>query len=336
MKASKKILTVIIALILISSMSVGCSQSKTSNASETNNTGYPKKPIEMTVGFAAGGQADIVTRIVAEAASKYLPNKESIVVSNKTGASGSIQLAEVFQQKPDGYKLGSVTTGNLIIQPNMGNTPYKSNDFAPISLLNSAPNLLVVKSDAPWKTFDEWLDYVKKNPSKFTYGTAGTGDTKHVAMETLNVTYEVKTKHVGFDGSAESITALLGGHIMGAIVGVQEAKPHTDAGKMRVLANLGSSKTDVYKDAPFLKEKGYPGFDTWTGILAPKNTPKDIVQALDKAFEKALQQPEVLAQFKKIGTEPTYAGPEEFKKIIKASTKTSAEIMKKSGLSEKQ
>jgi tripartite-type tricarboxylate transporter receptor subunit TctC len=339
MKAGRKFLSAITALTLLSSVSVACSQPKLSSAPAANKQekekiNYPTKPIEMTIGFAAGGQADIGTRIVANAANKYLPNGQTIVVSNKTGASGSIQLAEIFQSKPDGYKLGSVTTGNLIIQPNFGNTPYKSNDFEPISLLNSAPNMLVVKSDAPWKTFDEWLDYVKKNPDKFTYGTAGTGDTKHVAMETVNVTYGVKTKQVGFDGSAQSITALLGGHIMGSIISPQEAKPHTDAGKLRVLANLGSTKAEFYKDAAYLKEKGngFPGFDTWTGILAPKNTPKEIVAILDEAFKKAMQNPEVIAEFKKMGTEPTYAGPEDFKKVIEEASKTSAEVMKKAGL----
>jgi tripartite-type tricarboxylate transporter receptor subunit TctC len=335
MKIGKKIISSITVLALVSTFSVGCSQSNTSPKASTNtDPDYPKKSIEMTVGFAAGGMADIVTRITAEAAGKHLPNKQSIIVSNKTGASGSVQLAEVFQQKPDGYKLGSVTTGNLIIQPNFGNTPYKSDDFEPVSLLNTAPNLLVVKNDAPWKTYEEWVEFVQKNPSKFTYGTAGTGDTKHVAMETLNVAKDIKTKHVGFEGSAQSITALMGGHIMGAVVGLQEAIPHTESGKLRVLANLGSSKADAYKDAPFLKEteKGFPGFDTFTGVLAPKNTPKEVIDTLDQAFKKALQEPTLIEEFKKIGTEPTYAGPEEFKELIKQSSKTSEEIMKKAGL----
>ncbi|NHM31365.1 Bug family tripartite tricarboxylate transporter substrate binding protein [Neobacillus terrae] len=331
MKIGRRVLSSIALLAFVSSISVGCAKTNTSAKAEMD---YPKKPIEMTVGFAAGGMADIVTRLSVEAAGKHLPNKQSIVVSNKLGASGSVQLAEVFQQKPDGYKLGSVTTGNLIIQPNFGNTPYKSNDFEPVALLNTAPNVLVVKSDAPWKTYKEWLEYVKKNPSKFTYGTAGTGDTKHVAMETLNVTKNIKTKHVGFEGSAQSITALMGGHIMGAVVGLQEAMPLTQSGKIRVLANLGSSKADAYKDAPFLKEteQGFPGFDTFTGILAPKNTPKEVIKILDEAFKKGLKDPKLIEELKKIGTEPTYAGPEEFKKIIKTSAKTSEEIMKKAGL----
>ncbi|MBP1154968.1 MULTISPECIES: tripartite tricarboxylate transporter substrate binding protein [unclassified Paenibacillus] len=340
MTTGKKILSVAVSLTLLSSVSLACSQSNSTpaassgNAQEAQKVNYPTKPIEMTIGFAAGGQADIGTRLVVNAANKHLPNAQTIVVSNKTGASGSIQLAEVFQAKPDGYKIGSVTTGNLIIQPNFGNTPYKSGDFEPISLLNSAPNMLVVQNDAPWKTFDEWLTYVKANPDKFTYGTAGSGDTKHVAMETLNVTFGVKTKQVGFDGSAQSITALLGGHVMGTIISPQEAKPHTDAGKLRVLANLGSTKTEFYPEAPFLKESGsgFPGFDTWTGILAPKNTPKEIITILDDAFKKAMQDQSVIDEFKKMGTVPTYAGPDDFKKVIEEASKTSAEIMKKAGL----
>ncbi len=329
MKKGKKLLAVITTLALL--ISTGCAQSKspTAPAGEKN---YPTKPVEMTVGFAAGGGADLVTRITAEASKKHLPNGQSIVVSNKTGGSGSIQLAEIFQSKADGYKLGSVTTGNIIMQPVLGKAPYKATDFEPIALLNSAPNLLVVRSDAPFKTFEEFLDYAKKNPDKFTYGTSGVGDTKHVAMEALNLQYGIKTKQVSFDGSAQSLTALLGGHIMAAVVMVQEAKPHTDSGKIKVLANLGSSKTDVYKDAPYLKDKGYAGFDTWTGIVAPKGTPKEIINILADAFKKSLQESQVIADFKKAGTEPSYAGPEEFKKIIEASYKTAEDVVKKAGL----
>lgn len=331
MKKGKKLLSIITAFALISATLTGCTQSKGTAAKAKID--YPTKPIEMTVGFAAGGGADLVTRITAEASKKYLPNGQSIVVSNKTGASGSIQLAEIFQSKPDGYKLGSVTTGNLIVQPIFGKTPYKATDFEPIALLNSAPNLLVVRSDAPYKTFEEWLDYVKSNPDKFTYGTSGVGDTKHIAMEAVNLQYGIKTKQVSFDGSAQSLTALLGGHIMGAIVMAQEAKPHTESGKIKVLANLGSSKADAYKDAAYLKDKGgYPGFDTWTGIVAPKGTPKEIIDILAEAFKKSLQEPAVIDDFKKSGTEPAYAGPEELKKIIETSSKTAEEVMKKAGL----
>ena len=119
---------------------------------------------------------------------------------------------------------------------------------------------------------------------------------------------------------------------MAAIVMVQEAKPHTESGKIKVLANIGSSKTDVYKDVPFLKDKGYPGFDTWTGIVAPKGTPKEIIATLAEVFKKSLQEPQVIADFKKIGTEPSFAGPDDFKKIIETSYKSSEEVMKKSGL----
>jgi tripartite-type tricarboxylate transporter receptor subunit TctC len=331
-KKSKKIIAALTSIAMVGLLMTGCSQAKAPTTQEKAKSDYPTKPIEMTVGFAAGGGADLVTRITAEGAKKYLPNGQSIMVSNKTGASGSIQLAEIFQTKPDGYKLGSVTTGNIIMQPALGKAPYKATDFEPIALLNSAPNLLVVRSDAPFNTFDEFLEFAKKNPDKFTYGTAGVGDTKHVAMEALNFHFGIKTKQVSFDGSAQSLTALLGGHIMGALVMVQEAKPHTDSGKVKVLANIGSTKTDVYKDAAFPKDKGYTGFDTWTAIVAPKGTPKEIINVLADAIKKTLDEPQVIADFKKAGTEPAYAGPEELKKIIESSYKTAEETVKKAGL----
>ncbi|WP_338824705.1 hypothetical protein MHOCP_03040 [Moorella humiferrea] len=330
----KKLLAIATSLLLVSILLGGCSSSGTPASGGEKKIEYPTKPIEITVGFAAGGTADISTRMAAEGAKKYLPNGQSFVVSNKTGASGTIQLAEIFQSKPDGYKLGSVTTGNLIMQPNFGKTPYKATDFEPIAMLSTMPNLLVVRSDAPYNTFEEWLEYVKANPDKFTYGTAGTGDTKHVAMAALSFEYDIKVKQVAFDGSAQTLTALLGGHIMGAIAGPNEIKSYVDSGQVKVLANLGSTKTDEFGDIAFIKElkPSYPGFDTWTAIVAPKGTPKEIIDILAEAFEKALQDPEVIANFQKTGTQPAYAGPEELRKIIETSAKVSKEVMLKAGI----
>lgn len=321
---------------------VGCS-----NAAETKPTGaeqsaktqnkekpsdYPKKDIELVVGFAAGGGTDVVARIVANAANKYMPNGKTIVVSNKTGGSGTIALADILQSNADGYKLGSVTTGNLAIQPNYGKTPFKINDFIPVAQFNSAQNLLVVKADAPWKTYDEWLDWVKKNPGKFTYGTPGAGNTQHLAMEGINILESIQTKHVPFDGAATAITSLLGGHVQGAVILTQEAKPHVDSGALRVLANAGTSKYAAFKDAAFLKDKGFVGLDTWSGVVVHKDTPKEIVDTLREVFKKAMDDPSTKEEFKRIGLDPAYADSEEFAKIIAQTNKTTGDVAKSIGL----
>ncbi|WP_043929763.1 Bug family tripartite tricarboxylate transporter substrate binding protein [Bacillus sp. EB01] len=318
-------------LISISLVIAGCSSGE-SAAKKNTKTDFPKKSIELIIGYSAGGGTDVVARHVIEAVNKHMPNGQSIVAVNKPGGSGTIALAEVMKAKPDGYTLGSVTTGNLAIQPNYGKTPYESDGFIPIAQFNSAQNLLVVQADAPWKTYDEWLEYVKKNPGKFSYATAGAGNTQHLAMEALNIKEKIKTKHVPFDGAAPGITALLGGHVDGAVILTQEAKQHTESGALRVLANMGTTELSDYKDAAFLKDQGYVGLDTWSGVVAPKNTPKEVIEILQEAFKKGLEEPELKEKFKKIGLEPAYAGSEEFAKNIKESNKVTNDVAEQIGL----
>ncbi|SDJ46318.1 Bug family tripartite tricarboxylate transporter substrate binding protein [Paenibacillus naphthalenovorans] len=322
--------------------SAGCSNAPETKptgaeqAAETQNketkTDFPKKDIELVVGFAAGGGTDAVARIVANVANKYMPGGKSIVVSNKTGGSGTIALADILQSNADGYKIGSVTTGNLAIQPNYGKTPFQIDDFIPVARFNSAQNLLVVKADAPWKTYDEWLDWVKKNPGKFTYGTPGAGNTQHLTMEGINILEGIQTKHVPFDGAAPALTALLGGHVQGAVVLTQEAKPHVDSGTVRVLANAGTSKIEAFKDAVFLKDKGFVGLDTWSGVVVHKDTPKEVVDILREVFKKAMADPSIKEEFNRIGLEPAYADSKEFADIIAQTNKTTGDVAKSIGL----
>lgn len=334
MKTRKRFLLAAFASTVLSVGAVGCSNAPETQqpAAEVKKSDYPQKDIELVVAYAAGGGTDSIARFVAHAASKHLPNGKNIVVSNKPGASGTIALTDIMQAKPDGYKLGSVTTGNLAIAPNYGKTPFKSDSFIPIAQFSSVPNVLVVQSDAPWKTYDEWLDDVKKNPGKFSYGTGGTGGTQHLAMEGLNELEGVQTKHVPFEGAAPALTALLGGHVQGAIVNTNEAKPHIDAGKMRVIANLGTSKIEAYKDAMFLKDKGFVGLDSWSGIVVPKDTSKDVVDTLRDVFGKAMKEDSIKKEFNKLGVEPVYADSEAFAKVIADSNKLTGDLAKKLGM----
>lgn len=344
MKQRKRLLISAIASTVLAIGAVGCSKAPEPQqggsgqaggaqpAVEVKKSDYPQKDIELVVAYAAGGGTDAIARFVAHAAGKYMPNGKNIVVSNKPGAGGTIALAEVMQAKPDGYKLGSVTTGNLAIAPNYGKTPFKSDSFIPIAQFSAVPNMLVVQTDAPWKTYDEWLNWVKKNPGKFPYGTGGAGGTQHLAMEGLNELESVQTKHVPFEGAAPALTALLGGHVQGAIVNVNEAKPHVDAGKLRVLVNLGTSKVEAYKDAMFLKDKGFVGLDSWSGVVVPKDTPKEVVDTLRDVFNKAMKDPSIKDEFNKLGVEPAYTDGEQFANVVADSNKLSGELVKKLGM----
>jgi tripartite-type tricarboxylate transporter receptor subunit TctC len=331
----KSVLSCIITVALAfasggcSLLSAGGPQDEPS-AAETG-TDYPNKDIEMIVGYTAGGGTDVVARIVVDAANKYMPNGKSIVITNKPGSSGTNALAEIMPST-DGYTIASVTAGSLAIQPNYGKTPFKSDSFIPIAQFNSAQNLLVVRSDAPWKTYDEWLAWVKKNPGQFIYGSSGEGNTQHLAMEAINILEGIQTRHAPFDGAAQSINALLGGHIQGVVLLSQEAKLHVDSGAMRVLANAGTSKIEEYNNTAFLRNKGFIGLDTWSGVAVSASTPKHVVTILREVFRQAMKDPSVKTEFNKIGIEPAYEDSAQFAKIISQTNNLTRDVAKVIGL----
>lgn len=323
---------VVSCLLVLSSLVTACGQQATvSNASK--EVEYPKKAIKMIVPFTPGGNTDIAARIIAQAANKYLPNGQTIVVENKPGGGGTVGSTEVVNTQPDGYVIGTTTGGPITIQPHFGKTKYTPNDIQPIMRVVSMSNVLVVRSDAPWKSFDEWLAYVKQNPGKFRYSTAGTGLSGHITMEALNIKAGLETKQVPFEGAAPAITTLLGGHVEGAIIGAIEAKPHVDTGKMRVLINTGTMKSEAFKDIPSLKEKGIDvAVDVWTGIFAPKDLPVEIREILHETFKKSIEDPEVIEKYKKLGIDTSYAGPDDFKKAIEEEYKNNGEVLKAAGI----
>lgn len=327
----KKIL--MLSMLIFALVLGGCSSSDSSIAKDKPKGEFPTKPIEMIVPFAAGGSTDAAARALASVVNKYMPNGQSVVVVNKSGGAGTIGLAEVLNAKPDGYKIGLTAAGPISIQPHYGQAPYTHDSFQTIMRVTAVPQVLVVQSDAPWKTFEEWLDYVKQNPGKFTYSTAGTGGPPHIAMEALNTAAGIQTKNVPFDGGAPAVTALLGGHVHGAVVQPQEAIAHIDSGALRALVNVGESKIESFKDTPLLKEKGIDvAVDVFNGIIAPKGLPQEELDILHDAFKKALEDPAVIEQYNKLGIQPAYAGPEDFQKTITDSFNTNGDVMKKIGL----
>ncbi|PZE21408.1 tripartite tricarboxylate transporter substrate binding protein [Paenibacillus xerothermodurans] len=338
MKIIGKRYVVAVFTVILALGTLGCSadkwvaRSEYQAGAERGESDYPNKDVELVVGYTAGGGTDVVARIVVEAANKYMPRGKRIVVTTKPGSSGTIALADVMQAQPDGYKLGSVTTGNLAIQPNYGQTPFQSNSFIPLAQFNSAQNLLAVRADAPWQTYDEWLAWVKKHPGHFTYGSSGAGNSQHLAMEAVNILEGIQTKHVPFDGAALSITALLGGHVDGIVLLSQEAKNYVDSGRIRVLANAGTSEIPAFQHAVFLRDKGFIGLDTWSGVVAPKDTPPDIVNTLRDVFRQALLDPATTAAFSEIGIEPAYQDSERFAKTIAQTNHLTRDVAKVIGL----
>ncbi|MBP1154472.1 MULTISPECIES: tripartite tricarboxylate transporter substrate binding protein [unclassified Paenibacillus] len=330
---------VMLTLLIISIIISGCSQnspagqSAEANANSESKSNFPQKPIEMIIPYNAGSSTDLIARILANGVSKHLPNGQSVVVVNKAGGSGTIAVTDIFRAKPDGYKIGLISVTHLGIQPHLEQSIYSHDSFQTLVRTNVIPSFLIVKSDSPWNTFEEWLDYAKKNPGKFTYATVGPGSSVHISMEALSTAEGIKTSPVAFEGAGQSLNAVLGGHVLGGNLLPQTSKAPLEAGQVRALVNFGTVKSGVFKDVPTLQEKGIDvALDIYNGLIAPKGLPKDILDIYDAAFKKTLEDPEIIEQLKKLDIEPSYAGPDEFQKDITDSFNQIGDTLKKIGM----
>src|SRR5690625_1339137 len=245
-------------------------QDTTNENANSNKEDYPTKTIEMIVPFDPGGSTDTTARIAAEAISEYLPNNEKVVIKNLPGASGTKGLTELLQSDEDGYTIGFTPAGALSLQPLYGNTAYDYDSFQPIARISTSPMLLLVKEDAPWDTFEEWLEWVKDNPGEFSYGSSGKGNPGNIAMEKLINELDLDVKHIAYEGQSEVFADLLGGHIDASSGSSQEGKDLVESGELKILVNLGTLKDDWFKDATTLIDNDINvSTDLYFGVIAP-------------------------------------------------------------------
>ncbi|WP_102346814.1 tripartite tricarboxylate transporter substrate-binding protein [Bacillus sp. Marseille-P3661] len=331
----------LIFLLVFILIAAGCSNTQNQNVSnntenqeESNKTeeqNFPTKPIELVVPYSAGGATDQIARAIEKSMSKYLPNKQIIVIKNTPGGASVTGTASVANAEPDGYTLGLIAPGAISIQPHFGNAPYSHEDFEGVIRIAQNPVLFAVGKDTPWQTFDEWVQYVKENPGKFAFGSGGIGNTPQVAMEKFLIANEFEAKYIPFDGSSDAHAALLSGTLEGEVSSPQQFKGQEE--DLRILANLGSIKHDFYKEIPTLKELGYgQSTDVYFGIVAPKGTPKEIIAILHDAFKQSLDDPEVIEIIEKNGVTVDYAGSEDFKNQISTEYEDYGETLKRLGL----
>jgi tripartite-type tricarboxylate transporter receptor subunit TctC len=335
----KKFIVLFLSLLLIvlagcqSSQSTGSKETTAANNKKQSKIEYPTKPIEVLVPFAAGGSTDIGARILAKYLPKYLPNANLVIV-NKPGGSGSIAISDLFNAKPDGYTLAMSTHRAISMQPLYGNVKYNYDSFQPISKVFGNQQIMIVSADAPWKTFDQWLDYVKKNPDKFSYGVAGgLGSGAHIPVAELEKQAGFKAKAVSFEGTPPAITAVLGGHVQGAMVQPSDAKALIESGQLRGLFNVSSVPVPYFKDIPLLKDKGYDvAIDSNTSLFAPKGVPEEVVTKLEEAVKKTMEDPEVKKEFEKASLQSQYGDPKEVQKEVNDENVRFAKILKELGL----
>ena len=281
-------------------------------------TAYPSKTIRYIVPVSAGGGSDMVGRTLTERWGNLL--KQSFVVDNQAGGGGVIACQATARAAPDGYTLlqGYVATHGT--SPATRKLPYDAvKDFTPIGMIGATPNVLVVNSALPVKTVKEFVDYVKKNPGKLSYGSAGQGSLTHLTMELFKQQIDSFMVHIPYRGIAPAFTDIIGGQTQAMFPGLAAALPHIRSGRVRPLAVTGLTRHSQFKDLPTLDESGYKGFDAqqWYGVVGPANMPAAIVKTLSETLATVLKAPDLREKLSIEAIEPIVMSPEQFGEFVK-------------------
>lgn len=294
---------------------------------------YPNKPVKIIVPFPAGGTSDLMGRIIAEEVGKQL--KQPFIVDNKGGAGGAIGTDQAAKATPDGYTLLLSGIGsNAVIHGFQSPKPgYKESDFVHISQLASGPNVLVVNPNFPAKTFKEFIAYAKANPGKLNYGQVP-ASSGHLTSEYLKQVAGIDMLGIAYRGGGPALTDVLANQIPLMITNQDAALPHVKAGKLRALAVTSAERNPLYPDVPTVAESGFPGFTavSWTGLSAPKGTPKAIVDKLEAAMGAAFREPAARAKLEATGFVVVGSKSADYTKFVNDEGARWAEVIQKGGL----
>jgi tripartite-type tricarboxylate transporter receptor subunit TctC len=313
------------ALGLISSLSLGLLASSSAMAQA-----YPNKPIRLVVTFPTGGAPDILARLFSEKAQLGQP----VVIDNKPGAGGNIGSDVVAKSAGDGYTIVMGTVGTHSINGALyEKMPYDMvKNFTPISLIASAPNLLVVNNDLPVKTVNELVAYMKANPNKLSFGSPGIGTSVHMSGELFKSMTGTSMTHVPYKGRQFYMPDLLGGSIQLVFDNMPSALPMAKEGKIRAIAQTTAKRSPAAPDVPTVAES-LPGFEatTWFAMFAPANTPKPIIDKLNAEVVRIFKLPDVAERLKILGLDPVLSTSEELGKHQAAEIVKWAKVVKESG-----
>jgi tripartite-type tricarboxylate transporter receptor subunit TctC len=280
---------------------------------------YPNKPIRYIVPVAPGGGSDMVGRTVTERWGRVLG--QSFVVDNQGGGGGVIACQAAARAAPDGYTLlqGYVATHGT--SPATRKVPYDPvKDFTPVGMIGGTPNVLVVNAALPVGTVAEFIEYVKKNPGRLSYGSAGQGSLTHLTMELFKQQINSFMVHIPYRGVAPAFTDLLGGQTQAMFPGLAAAVPHIRSGRVKPLAVTGLARHPQFRDVPTLDESGFKGFDAqqWYGVVGPAGLPAPVVRQLNETLAAVLKAPDLREKLSVEAIEPTVMSPEQFGDFIKA------------------
>jgi tripartite-type tricarboxylate transporter receptor subunit TctC len=304
-------------------------------ASTTSAQAYPTRPVRMIVGFPPGGGTDIVARIIAPRLSENL--RQSVVIDNRPGATGTLAGGLVAKSTADGYTImmGHVSV-NAIAPSLFAKLPYDPlKDFAPVILTASVPHLVAVHPSLAVTSVKELIAHAKAQPGKLSFPSAGNGSTPHLAGEMFKAMSGVNMLHVPYKGTGQSIQPLLGGQHQVAFDTMPASTPYVRSGRMRLIAVSSAKRLPQFPETPTVAEAGVPGYQitTWYGVFAPAATPAPIVKRLHAEIAKAMEAPDVRPKLIELGADETVTRtPAEFGAIVRADVVRYAKLVKEAGL----
>jgi tripartite-type tricarboxylate transporter receptor subunit TctC len=283
---------------------------------------YPSRPLRMIVPFPPGGPADTLGRIVAEKLAVSFG--QPVVVDNRAGAGGNIGMEIGAKAAADGYTIVLAPTGNLTVNPSLyRNIPYNvTRDFAPVTVIATVPNVLIVSSTVPAHNVTELIRHMKAHPGEFNFSSPGNGSGAHLAGELFKSMAGVAMTHVPYNGIAPAVTAVVGGQVQLMFAGITSALPQAKGGKVRALGIASLKRSPAAPELPTLAESGLPGFDvtSWYGIVVPSGTPVSVINRLQAETTKLLSLPDVREKLTGLGAEPLGNSSADFAAMIRTET----------------
>lgn len=315
----KKVLTIILTGVILATMFVGCAKKDFPNGGD----------VTVIIPKGAGGGTDTSTRGLIQYMGKYVEGINFVPV-NKPDGGGVTGMVETANAKANGYTLGMVTV-ELAMFPHQGKSKVTYEDYEAICAPIAAPAALIVPSSAPYNTVDEFVEYCKQNPDKVQVGNSGMGAIWHIAAMKFEESFDVELKHIPYtNGTADIVAALVGGHIEATIADPSGVKSQYDAGTVKVLGMMSEERSNLYPDVPTFKELGYDmTIRAWAALVAPKDTPQEVLDILREAAKKAYSDEEYINYFVKQGIDPTNIVGEDCYKMMKDDHEMYKEMLKK-------
>ena len=297
-------------------------------AAEGDN--FPSQPVKIVVGFAPGGSADTVARILAPRLSEAF--KQSVVIENKVGAGGNIATDFLIKAPPDGHTIMLGTIGSLSVNQHLNKLAYDPiADTVALSIAVVFTNVLVVNASSDVRSLDDYVRHGRADNSRMSFGSSGIGSSGHLAGELLKSAAGLNNQHVAYRGGAPAMNDLLGGALPSIFSSPTDALQHIQTGRLRPIATTGSKRLDALPQIPTIAESGYPGFEAvnWYAFAAPLRTPPEVVRRLNLAIVSALGDPGIVAQLRKIGLEPNPTSPAEAARYIRAESDKWGAVVRK-------